>query len=79
MTPFDLLKNFNINSLREKADEIRSKMETCEMTGEAGSIPHSSNAPFSSRLYAITMKLTPPGSEDSNGTFQNYACNRFWM
>ncbi|MCH5149051.1 MAG: YbaB/EbfC family nucleoid-associated protein [Spirochaetales bacterium] len=36
MTPFDLLKNFNINSLREKADEIRNKMEACEITGEAG-------------------------------------------
>lgn len=36
MSPFDLLKTFNINSLKEKADEMKSKIETYEVTGEAG-------------------------------------------
>ena len=36
MSPFDLFKNFNINSLKEKADEIKEKMEALEVTGEAG-------------------------------------------
>jgi DNA-binding YbaB/EbfC family protein len=36
MSPFDLLKNFNINSLKEKAEEMKEKIENCEVTGEAG-------------------------------------------
>jgi DNA-binding YbaB/EbfC family protein len=36
MSPFDFLKNMNINSLKEKADSIKSKIETLEVTGESG-------------------------------------------
>ncbi len=36
MNPFDLLKNFNMEEMKKKADEIKEQMENITVTGEAG-------------------------------------------
>ena len=36
MNPFDLLKNFNLDDLKKKAEETMNSMKEIEITGEAG-------------------------------------------
>lgn len=36
MNPFDLLKNFNLEDLKKKAEETMNSMKEIEITGEAG-------------------------------------------